>query len=159
MRTATIRTSPSGIDVSTPYESDFVDALKATVPSRGRKWDSDRKMWTITPAYIDDAVRLLEQYFHVVDLREEKAKAEREQREREQEHQQQQEQERQREQHEREQRYRHGPYATLHLQPTAPPELIHSAWRCLAKLYHPDHGGNLSQMQKLNAAYEELRQR
>lgn len=141
MRTATIRTSPTGIDLSTPYEADFVDALKATIPSRARKWDGEHKVWTVTHAYIAEAVRLLNQYFTVVDLREEKTKEQREQEQ----------------QQERERRYGNSSYAVLHLQPTAPPELIHSAWRCLAKLYHPDLGGDLTMMQKINRAYEELK--
>jgi phage/plasmid primase-like uncharacterized protein len=158
MRTATIRTSPGGIDLSTPYDADFVDAPKATVPFRARKWDGNRKVWTVSHAHIAEAVQLLRQYFHVVDLHEYKAKTEREQREREQEQQRQREQQRQQQQ-ERERRYSHGSssYAVLHLQPTAPSELIKAAFHVLALLHHPDRGGDLATMQKINHAYEELK--
>jgi hypothetical protein len=156
MRTATIRTSSTGgIELLTQYDADFVTELKVTIPPFARKWVPDRKVWTVTEAYATAAVQLLHQYFTVIDLREDKTKEQREQRER-----QQQEQQRQQQQ-ERERRssYGHSPYAALHLQPTAPPELIHSAWRCLAKLYHPDRGGDLTMMQRINRAYEELKPR
>jgi curved DNA-binding protein CbpA len=45
----------------------------------------------------------------------------------------------------------------LHLLPTAPPELIKVAFYCLAKLYHPDRGGDLARMQAVNSAWEKLR--
>jgi hypothetical protein len=48
-------------------------------------------------------------------------------------------------------------FATLHLLPTAPPELIKAAYRTLASLTHPDHGGDELKMKRLNLAYEKLR--
>ncbi len=47
-------------------------------------------------------------------------------------------------------------YATLHLLPTAPPELIKAAYRCLALMNHPDRGGNTESMQQINSAYAQL---
>jgi hypothetical protein len=47
-------------------------------------------------------------------------------------------------------------YAALHLLPSAPPELIKAAYRTLAKLHHPDHGGDEAKMKALNAAFEKL---
>ncbi|MDO8616080.1 MAG: J domain-containing protein [Dehalococcoidia bacterium] len=47
---------------------------------------------------------------------------------------------------------------TLHLQPTAPPELVTAAYRTLAKLHHPDRGGSTERMRDLNLAFEKLRQ-
>jgi hypothetical protein len=52
-----------------------------------------------------------------------------------------------------------GPYNTLHLLPSAPPELIKAAYKCLAMKYHPDHGGSTQAMQKINEAYELLAER
>jgi hypothetical protein len=49
------------------------------------------------------------------------------------------------------------PFATMHLLPTAPPELVTVAYRTLAKLAHPDRGGDVHRMQALNVAYELLR--
>jgi hypothetical protein len=48
-------------------------------------------------------------------------------------------------------------YAALHLLPTAPPELVKSAYRLLASLNHPDHGGDELAMKRLNLIYEKLK--
>lgn len=49
-----------------------------------------------------------------------------------------------------------GPYAVLNLTNAAPPELVAAAYRALAKLHHPDAGGDEDTMKAINAAYEEL---
>jgi hypothetical protein len=49
-----------------------------------------------------------------------------------------------------------GAYATLHLLPTAPPELVKAAYRCLAMINHPDVGGDTESMQQINVAYAQL---
>ncbi len=48
------------------------------------------------------------------------------------------------------------PYVTLHLLPSAPPELVKVAYRCLAQIYHPDRGGDEERMKAINRAYEKL---
>ena len=48
------------------------------------------------------------------------------------------------------------PYQTLHLLPSAPTELVKVAYRCLAQIHHPDHGGDEEQMKRLNAAFKML---
>ena len=58
-------------------------------------------------------------------------------------------------------RYRTGPtreelLKRLHLLPDAPPELIKVAYRELAKLNHPDVGGDTRRMQELNEAFRLL---
>lgn len=45
---------------------------------------------------------------------------------------------------------------TLHLTADAPPELIKAAYRVLARIHHPDAGGDPERMKAINAAYEEL---
>ncbi len=48
-------------------------------------------------------------------------------------------------------------HAVLHLLPSAPPELIRAAFKCLAQLHHPDKpGGDTEAMQKINEAYRRL---
>lgn len=49
------------------------------------------------------------------------------------------------------------PWATLHLLPSAPPEVIQAAFRALARLHHPDRGGNEETMRKINNAWEQLK--
>lgn len=47
-------------------------------------------------------------------------------------------------------------WAILWLRPGAPPEVIKAAYRTLAVLHHPDHGGDKTTMQRINLAYERL---
>jgi DnaJ-class molecular chaperone len=51
------------------------------------------------------------------------------------------------------------PFAVLHLRETAPVELIEASYRTLARLYHPDTGGDLLTMQRINGAYAALKAR
>jgi hypothetical protein len=47
-------------------------------------------------------------------------------------------------------------FKALFLQPSAPPELVRAAFKCLATLYHPDKGGDEEKMKAINAAYKQL---
>jgi len=49
-----------------------------------------------------------------------------------------------------------GAWATLWLRPGAPVEVIRAVYRALARLHHPDVGGDSATMQRINAAYERL---
>lgn len=49
-----------------------------------------------------------------------------------------------------------GAYAVLHLGSDAPPELVKAAYRTLARIHHPDAGGDPERMKAINNAYEEL---
>jgi len=48
--------------------------------------------------------------------------------------------------------------AALCLRPGAPPELVRAAFRVLARLHHPDVGGDTATMTALNRAYAALTQ-
>lgn len=48
-------------------------------------------------------------------------------------------------------------WALFHLRPTAPRALLDAAYRELSKIHHPDKGGDIVMMQKLNAAYLRLK--
>jgi DnaJ-domain-containing protein 1 len=47
-------------------------------------------------------------------------------------------------------------FATLHLLPSAPPEVVRASYKALAMKHHPDHGGDTEAMQKINEAYRRL---
>ncbi len=47
-----------------------------------------------------------------------------------------------------------SPYAVLHLQETAPRELVDAAFKTLAKLTHPDCGGDPEMFLRVKAAYD-----
>jgi hypothetical protein len=44
----------------------------------------------------------------------------------------------------------------LYVTEDAPPEVIKASYRALCLLHHPDKGGKIETMQKINAAYEKL---
>lgn len=48
-------------------------------------------------------------------------------------------------------------FALLHLDPSAPLEVIQAVWRALARHAHPDAGGNVERMKALNHAYDVAR--
>jgi hypothetical protein len=50
-------------------------------------------------------------------------------------------------------------FQTLHLLASAPPELVDAAFRCLAKIYHPDKGGDAAAMRRLSEAHDALSRR
>jgi hypothetical protein len=50
-----------------------------------------------------------------------------------------------------------NPFAVLCVTEDAPLEVIRAAYKALAGIYHPDHGGTEQQMSDLNAAYTEVR--
>jgi hypothetical protein len=49
-------------------------------------------------------------------------------------------------------------YQELFVQSNAPWEVIEAAYRALAKLHHPDRGGDTARMQGINAAYDKIKQ-
>ena len=118
-----------------PYDARLVDLLKREIPAHARSYDPDDKAWTVTAAYATRAVDLLLRCFP--DARIERPGA------------------------------RPGPapqpsparpFAVLHLLPSAPPELIDAAYRTLARLHHPDVGGDPEAMRALNDARDALKE-
>lgn len=51
------------------------------------------------------------------------------------------------------------PHATLYVMYDAPIEVIQAAYRALAKLHHPDFGGDPTRMMEINRAYAALVQK
>lgn len=52
-----------GMYLESPYNTDFIEALKAAMPQDERRWDSVRKQWWISDAYLDEVDGLLFEYF------------------------------------------------------------------------------------------------
>jgi len=47
-------------------------------------------------------------------------------------------------------------YEQLYLTPDAPEEVVKAVWRTLAKMHHPDRGGDEETFKKLQEAYEKV---
>jgi hypothetical protein len=120
---------------STPYNDVFLAALKEEVPAWARQWDKERKMWCVNATYERTLkVLLVACYGDFAEVLPAELGLG----------------------IDAGHRMPANEFAALHLLPSAPPELVRVAYKCLAKLYHPDLGGETEQMQALNAAYAAL---
>lgn len=117
-----------------PFDRWLVDSLKAEIPAYARTYDPATKQWTVDGPYIATARRLIEFAYPDVDIQDESPRFEAPKRS-----------------------TPRTSYTVLHLLPSAPPELVESAYKTLARLHHPDRGGDTEKMQELNAAIEEIR--
>jgi hypothetical protein len=118
-----------------PFDAWLVAALKVHVPAHARQYDPVAKSWTVAPTYAGVATRLMYQAFTDVEMIDAHAGPT----------------------FDRGTGTRDDPYVVLHLRPTAPPELVTAAYKCLARLHHPDRGGDHDAMLAINAAAEQIR--
>ncbi len=49
-------------------------------------------------------------------------------------------------------------FTALHLLPTAPEHVASACYRAMAKVIHPDAGGDITQMKRVNNAYDAVRE-
>jgi hypothetical protein len=129
-------------DLSFPYNAGLVDEIKATIPSRYRSYNAVTKEWTVSPPYADLATTILLIYFPDADVPPRSHSWERR----------------------RKSRPASwppdtDPFAVLHVLPSAPRAVIDAAYRALAKLHHPDRGGDPVAMRQLTEAHEALSRR
>ena len=124
-----VRLPDGGVALSFPFQRPLIDALKQTVPAGFRSYDPGDHAWTIAAAYANDAIRLLQRTFPHAEVIDAVPATD----------------------------DGGDAWAVLHLKDTAPPELIEVAYRCLARLHHPDRGGDHEGMLRLNAAHASLR--
>jgi hypothetical protein len=128
-----------------PYDPAFNARLKAALPAPQRWWEPERRMWAIASGRYKQLVALIEEEYgaasyqlffsaaHVDRLLETLTGQSPPAKQAEW-------------------------YKTLFLQPGAPPALVDAVYRQLAKLYHPDVGGDLRTMQAINEAYARIKQ-
>jgi len=125
------------------YRGQYIPAVVSgfkDYPARFRDYaPGDGKAWTIKPPYAEDALRLILRYAPDADVeytRRTTSNATT-----------------------RTRQVNNNHFQVLHLLPTAPPELIDAAFRCLAKLHHPDVGGDAATMRRLTDAHDALSRR
>jgi hypothetical protein len=115
------------------YSPEMVAAIKTHIPSRQCTWKGDIKQWWFKPEAQLTMLKLAERHCGSVQHVKENGDL--------------------------------APalpaetvaaYRTLHLQPTAPDELIKYAYRVMCKIHHPDKGGTTREMQRVNEAYGRL---
>ncbi len=124
------------LEIATPYNASFVNALKLVIPSEYRRWQPETKTWIIRARYHEKALRLLRLFFPSATVGEKpSARA----------------------------AYGQGhecrcdaDHRALYVCQNAPPEVVRAAYWALAKAHHPDAGGDHQRMQAINAAYARL---
>lgn len=109
------------------YNGAFIDTLKKSIPTKKRYYDAGDQTWYIVVDQYEKLAVLLDQYFDETILLDFPA-----------------------------QLADSSVWAKLFLLEGAPIEVIHSVYRTLAKLYHPDRGGDPTKMTEINVAYKEL---
>lgn len=127
-------TIPFGRDPA--LSRNLIDAWKARIPYARRNFDGTSKVWRFWGGYQDDAIEeLLERFPDAECPRRSRRQA-------------------------RPPANSGGShFRVLHLRETAPPELVDAAFRCLAKMHHPDKGGDPGTMRELTAARDALSRR
>ena len=120
-----------------PYSAGLVQAIKHLVPATHRRYDPDDHSWTVEPPYGPRVSLEIAEVYPDVEIE-------------------------------------HGAsvrspepmsaaldpdYRVLHLLPTAPSELVESAYRTLARLHHPDAGECTDTMMAINSAMTAIRER
>ena len=120
---------PGFVAVITPYNPDFVDNLKITIPHPHRIWDGVDKHWLISESYVGELVKLLNIYYTEIttDIGTE-------------------------EQPTTPQNLFKSVFELL------PDDYLAKVYMALAQAVHPDHGGTTEMMTQLNQAYQERKQ-
>jgi len=126
---ASIRHLPNGVmlQVDAGYNKAFTETLKKSIAAKHRLWDKNDKCWYVVKSQFDRLCLIMEEYFDEVQLIDFPA-------------------------HE----VAADAWSRLYLIPNAPLEIVRAAYKTLAQKYHPDKGGDVEAMQKINAAYKEI---
>ena len=125
----------SAADVTFPYSAFVVAELKRAVPAPLRTYDPGSKAWTVRARYVSTVFHILDQAFGGVDIEGSRTGTS-----------------------DHRQRAGGDPYQVLHLLPSAPDEVVTVVYRTLARLTHPDVGGDHDAMLALNHAVEQIRE-
>ncbi len=128
-----------GVKISSADSNAFtyaIDELKNTVPPSYRTYDPTRKIWTITDSdclndWLYETRRAYTVEVNYADAYQPPPPPKQQ---------------------------IVSPFTTLHLLPSAPPELVKAAYKTLARIYHPDASGDSAKMIAINRAYETLTQ-
>lgn len=115
-----------------PYHEGLLNQLKLTIPPHLRSWNPEIKAWIVWGEYAPLAVDLVRSVY--ANLRESRPS----------------ETNTGSQPGNRDRR-------TLYVTDDAPPAVVHAAYKALARLYHPDAGGDTHRMQTINVAYDRLK--
>lgn len=142
---------PGELRIRTPFDRDYIDRMKFEISSNMRQWDVQEKVWIVQSSVFDEIHHLISEYFpgHVILISYD-AQAEIDR------------------YHEKPPQARQGesshsiaistgPYAVLFINDSAPNCVVDAAYKALAKLYHPDCGGDSGSMSRINSAIASIK--
>jgi len=128
-RVASLRYLPSGLmlQLEAPYDREFTDTLKKSIPAKKRMWDANDKCWYIVKDQLDKLCHILDSTYDETLLLDFPA-----------------------------QEVADSAWATLFLLPNTPLDVVRAVYKTLANKHHPDKGGDVGTMQVINAAYQAI---
>jgi hypothetical protein len=136
------------VTLTFPFSAEFVADLKSAVRFPLRRWIPEDRVWAIRIAAFSRVHELLETHFPGMEMKVAQDAADMI-----------------REQYEstierpmlKSYPNSWGPYRELYLNDDAPECVVSAAYKALARVYHPDLGGDGETMSRINQAYEEIR--
>lgn len=69
MKTAIIASKNNQVSLQTPYDPQFLTALKSEIDYQARKWDREEKVWLVDETEAEKAIEITKRFFSVQDLR------------------------------------------------------------------------------------------
>jgi hypothetical protein len=136
-RARCIRTPFDEVECTIPFHAELIATWKQEIPYNRRSYDPESKAWRFWGGYEDLAIALLLERFADADTpRGTRTCGKAPTRPAGSDH-----------------------FTTLHLLPSAPAALVDAAFRCLAKIHHPDVGGDATRMRELTEAHDALSRR
>jgi uncharacterized protein YecE (DUF72 family) len=69
MKQAIVTLVGNEIAIDSPYNPEFVDALKDEIPYGDRRWDREHKTWVVSAEQADKAIEIAARFYQVVDAR------------------------------------------------------------------------------------------
>jgi hypothetical protein len=125
------------VNIRKPYNAQFVDDLQYEVPPSYRLWDKPSRTWRVAPPYDPATLSILRRYFPFAEV-----------------------EERPRRQtftiHQAHACNCDADHKVLYVCQDAPLDVVKAAFKALAKVNHPDRGGDHVVMQRLNEAVERI---
>lgn len=162
----------------TPFDQDFVDAIKEKIPKRARRWDPDERCWRVDCYWFGNAQEIIPKYFYGLERHyttrayrmceqialddEAEAKMHRPRKKQPKKSKKQtsentKKKEKRKPRKKKKVEEEESPYDILNVNPTAPDEIVKAAHRVLARLNHSDLGGDENKMKKINEAFEQIK--
>jgi hypothetical protein len=123
------------VNIRTPYDAQLVDDLKYEVPPPYTVWDKPSRTWRVAPPYDTAALSVLSRYFPFADVEDHPRR-------------------RSFTTHQAHACHCDADHKVLSVCEGAPPDVVKTTYKALAKVNHPDRGGDHIVMQCLNEAVE-----